>query len=127
MVRKVVAWIVGLAMAANGVVMLAIPATWYGLVPGVADSGPLNVHFVRDIGCAYLVSGGSLIWLGCAAAAWPAALAGAAFLAAHALVHLSDAAAGRESLGHLMRDLPSVFAPAVLAVWLAWPRRPVRR
>lgn len=46
---------------------------------------------------------------------------GAAFLTLHALVHLWDWAAGREVLSHLVDDLPGVFAPPALALWLAWP------
>jgi hypothetical protein len=55
--RTLLALILGVGLAANGLFMLADPAGWYGLVPGVPMTGPLNVHFVRDIGCAYAVAG----------------------------------------------------------------------
>jgi hypothetical protein len=117
--RGLVALVLGALLAANGALMLAVPAHWYGAVPGVADAGPLNPHFVRDIGCAYLVAGGALVGL-----AWDprwrmAALAGGAFLALHALVHLLDWAAGREGFDHLLADLPAVFVAPLLALWLA--------
>ena len=118
--RAVVAWIVGLGLIANGLTMLAIPATWYDLVPGVPQTGPLNPHFVRDIGAAYLVAGATLVWFAIDRAALPAALAGAAFLAIHALIHLWDAAAGREHVHQLLVDLPAVFLPPALAIWIAW-------
>jgi len=103
--------------------MLAAPAGWYGAIPGVAGTGPANPHFIRDIGCAYLVVALSLFWLAkTPRQAWPAALAGGAFLAFHALVHLWDSLAGRESFGQLVKDLPTVFLPAILVLWLAWPR-----
>jgi len=35
MMRVIVAWIVGLGLAANGLTMLAFPDAWYDLVPGV--------------------------------------------------------------------------------------------
>ncbi len=39
----------------NALVMLAAPEAWYEkLVPGVPDSGPMNTHFERDIGLAFL-------------------------------------------------------------------------
>ena len=39
---------------ANGLWMLFAPAHWYQNLPaGVPDTGPLNVHFVRDIGAAF--------------------------------------------------------------------------
>ena len=119
--RKVLAAILGLLIAANGVFMLADPAAWYGAVPGVAATGPLNPHFVRDIGCAYLTSGGALIWFAVDARARLAAFAGGVFLALHALVHLADAASGRETADRLLYDLLPVFVPAALALWLAWP------
>jgi hypothetical protein len=50
---------------------------------------------------------------------------GAAFLALHAAVHLWDAAAGREHVHQLLIDLPPVFLPPVLAIWIVW--RPLGR
>ena len=123
--REWIALILGSLLAVNGLVMLAAPADWYGLVPGVIDTGPFNPHFVRDIGCAYIAAGAALAWLFGRPAAWPAALAGAGFLVLHGLVHLWDMAAGRESLHHLPGDLVAIYAAAALAMWLAWPRRPI--
>ena len=79
--RGLVAWVLGIGLAANGLIMLAAPADWYAMVPGVAGTGPFNAHFVRDIGAAYLVAGATLPWFAVNRAARPAALAGAAFLA----------------------------------------------
>jgi hypothetical protein len=115
------AGIIGILLAANGLAMLALPQAWYGAVPGVAETGPFNPHFVRDIGCAYLVAGGALLGF-----AWDrrwraAALAGGVFLALHALVHLWDWVAGREALDHLVQDIPAVFVLPALALWTAWP------
>ena len=59
----------GLANLANGAWMLVDPAHWYANLPAaVPDTGPLNLHFVRDVGSAFAVMGGSLL----AAAVWPA-------------------------------------------------------
>ncbi len=121
--RVAVAWIVGLGLLANGLTMLAVPQSWYGLVPGVTQTGPFNPHFVRDIGAAYLVAGGALAWFAIDRGARPAAQAAAAFLALHGLVHLWDAAAGREHAHQLLIDLPTVFVPPALAIWIAWPPR----
>jgi len=118
--RGVVAWIVGLALAANGLAMLAVPAGWFEMVPGVVDTGPFNGHFIRDIGAAYLVAGAALASFAASRIARPAALGGAAFLTIHALVHLWDAAAGREHVHQLLVDLPTVFLPPILALWIAW-------
>jgi hypothetical protein len=115
------AWILGILAAANGVFMLAAPASWYATAPGVPNTGPLNGHFIRDIGAAFLVSGGSLVWFACDARARPTALACAAFFVLHALVHLSDAMTGREPMYQALRDLPTVYLGALLTLWIAWP------
>lgn len=119
-------WALGLALAANGLVMLAVPAPWYGFVPGVAETGPLNLHFVRDIGAAYLVAGGGVVAFLLDPRARPAALAAVAFLTLHALVHIGDAIAGRESLLQLARDLPLVLLPGPLLLLLL-RRRPLSK
>lgn len=120
--RTALAWIMGLALAANGAAMLAAPAAWYSAVPGVTSTGPFNPHFVRDIGCAYFAAGAALLWFAAEPRARPAAALACAFLALHAGVHLWDWAVDRESLGQLLADLPTVFAPPALIAWLAGPR-----
>ena len=116
--------LLAIALAANGLAMIFVPAAWYHGVPGVSATGALNPHFVRDIGCAYLVAGAAFVWLVFAASrAWPTALAGATFLALHALVHLAEVASGGQHLPHLFVDLPGVFLLPALALWLAFPFR----
>ena len=44
--RKILAWVLGAALAANGLFILGDPAAWYAAVPGVTMTGPLNPHFV---------------------------------------------------------------------------------
>jgi hypothetical protein len=119
--RSIVAWILGIGLLTNGLTMLAVPAVWYALVPGVSETGAFNPHFIRDIGAAYLMAGTALPWSALYEAARPAAWAGAAFLALHGIVHLSDAAPGREHAYALLVDVPTVFMPAILAIWIAWP------
>jgi hypothetical protein len=122
--RVALAWIVGIILSLNALAMLGIPETWYGIVPGVPDTGPFNPHFVRDIGCAYLVAGLGLIALAIDSRWRGFALAGVAFLALHALVHFWDALAGREHMHNLLADLPSVFITPLLALWIVRPARP---
>jgi len=117
--RAVLIWICNIALIANGIFMLAAPAVWYGIVPGVAGTGPFNPHFIRDIGSAYLVAGGALIWFLRDKRARPAAVAGAAFLSLHTLIHLWDWAAGREALSQLLIDGPTVILPGLLIFKIA--------
>ena len=49
--------IIAAACLANAVWILAAPLSWYETIPGVADFGPYNEHFARDIGCIYLTAG----------------------------------------------------------------------
>ena len=115
-------WLLAAFLAANGLFMLAAPQAWYHAVPGVAATGPLNLHFVRDIGCAYLVAAAGMAWrAGSAASGWPAALAGALFLLLHAGVHIGETLLGVCGVDVLLRDTPAVVLPAVLALLLAAP------
>lgn len=119
--RKWWTLLLGAVLGVNGLWMLFGPASWYAAIPGVAATGPANFHFIRDIGCAYLVAGLATIWLASAPRlAWPAALAGGGFLGLHAFVHLGDFLAGRENAHGFMLDLATVFLPAILVLWLAW-------
>src|SRR5215475_13286973 len=117
----------GLLLAANGLLMLLDPAQWCAIVPGVPETGPLNPHFVRDIGAAYVVTGVAIAWLARDARAVPAALAGALFLTLHALVHVADAIAGRLHPEHILSDLVAVFVPAAIALWLVSSSTPISR
>jgi hypothetical protein len=107
--------------------MLVDPGGWYAIVPGVSETGPLNAHFVRDIGAAYLVAGVAIAALALDARAAPAALSGALFLTLHALVHVFDAMAGRLHADHVLTDLVTVFAPAAIALWLVLSSTPISR
>lgn len=113
--------LLALILAANGLAMLAAPHFWYLATPGVTGTGPLNVHFVRDIGAAYLVAAGGFLWMWKDSQAWRAAFAGSAFLAIHALIHLGEMLTGHFDLQHLLRDLPGVFLLPVIALWLSFP------
>lgn len=119
--RKSSILLLGALLLANGLYMLADAADWYRLVPTVPATGPFNGHFVRDIGCAYITAAAGLLWLARDVRAWPAALAGGAFLGLHAATHVWDLAAGRESPQHFAIDAVLVIAPALWALWLAWP------
>lgn len=114
--------ILGLAHIGLGLYLLLAPESFYATVPGVIDTGPFNPHFVRDIGCAFVVAGGGFTWFAFDARGWAAAVAGAGFLSLHALMHVLDGIAGRESIHHLLFDLPALIGIAAVGVWIAWPR-----
>jgi hypothetical protein len=123
MMKSAACAILGLILAANGMVMLVAGRWWYGAVPGVTSTGPYNPHFVKDIGAAYLVVAAALGWRAMrrGAAVGGALIGAAAFLGLHAAVHLADAIADGGGLTDLARDFPGVFLPALLAAWIAAP------
>ena len=102
------------AMAANGAFMFVEPSTWYQSVPGVPSTGPLNLHFVRDIGIAYLTAAVAIAWSEFGAG-WRATALGAMFISLHALLH-----AGETFLGHhhdvILNEVLAVHLPALLAI-----------
>lgn len=111
----------GLFLSANGVFMLVAPMAWYGLVPGVTDTGFFNQHFVRDIGIVQLFIGVAFIvgmWrperrigLWAAATLW---------LIAHALFHLWEVAVGICAPSAIPRDFAAVSLPALIGVTLTF-------
>jgi hypothetical protein len=121
---RLIFWLFGLGSIGNALWMIADPAGWYRDLPArVPDTGPLNLHFVRDIGCAYAATGLAL----CIGAELPAARRGALYAATlfagfHALLHVADISAGRLPVEHWLVDLPGVFVPALLLAALCLPR-----
>ncbi len=114
----------------NAAWMLADPAGWYATLPAaVPDTGPLNTHFVRDIGSAFAVMGAALLLAAARPALRvPALGAVSLFYVLHALVHVTDTLAGRLPPSHWAIDAPGVYVPALLmmaATWAASRRRGV--
>lgn len=121
---RAIAALLGLGLIPVAAVMLIAPALWYERFPGVAESGPLNHHFVRDLGCAFLVAGGSLFYAAIKPRnAGSLVIAAAALLSFHAAVHLAEGALSDHAVWRTV-DLGTVYLPAILAMACAilWPR-----
>lgn len=112
----------GLSNLANGLWMLASPASWYINLPAdVPGSGPLNEHFVRDIGCIFTLLGIALLWsIPRRSLRVPAMVAAAAFSTAHALVHVLDQMRGLFAPEHLRFDIGPVYVSTLILVALTW-------
>jgi hypothetical protein len=121
LIKRAIAALLGAGGAANGAFMLAAPPLWYDSIPGLAHTGPFNPHFVSDIGVAYLVASLALLARAWRPRYWPAAVAGAAFMCGHALIHVLDIAL--ERTGNVGVDVWLVIVPAALAVWVAFPAK----
>jgi hypothetical protein len=114
--------IFGLGNIANGAWMLVDPAGWYTNLPAaVPDFGPLNEHFVRDIGAAYVTAGIGLCW-GAFDRRVRVAAVGlvTVFYALHALGHVYDTASGRVGPEHWSIDALPIYLPAVVLVVMLW-------
>jgi hypothetical protein len=119
--QRSIAAILGALSVLNGAMMLFSGAFWYASVPGASETGPYNPHFVQDIGAAFLIAGLALAARAWRPKYWPAAVAGAGFMAAHALIHLGAIAAGHDH--HTGFDLAAVVLPSALALYSAFPSR----
>ena len=118
------------AMGVTGVWMLADPAGWFAATPGVPQTGPLNPHFVRDVGAAFIAFAAALAFaIPPLAARFALTCVAAIFAVLHALIHLAEA------LGPGGRALPgaeagAILVPAIIAVAMAlwtFPRRVRKR
>jgi hypothetical protein len=117
--RRLLAAILAIPTLLNGLAMLTAGPVWYATIPGVSETGPFNPHFVQDIGVAFLAAGLALAARAWRPRYWPAAVAGAGFLAAHALIHLVIIAGGHSH--HAAFDLMAVVLPSAAALFSAFP------
>ncbi len=76
-----------LAIVTGSYIWFATPH-WYTNMPGVAETGPLNQHFAKDVALAYLVSGGAVMW-GALRAERSVAVFGSLWLVFHAVFHIA--------------------------------------
>jgi len=116
--------VLGIGSVVNGIWMQLDAAAWFARI--APDVAPFNLHFVRDIGAAYLATGAALV----AAAlrpAWRVPLVATAliFHGLHALGHVRETASGELASFHWTLDLPGVHLPALvmLALLVVYARR----
>ena len=110
----------GLGNLLNGLWMLGNPAHWYATLPAaVPDFGPLNEHFVRDIGSAFTMLGVGLLWAAFRAAVRvPVLVLVTLFSGLHALVHVFDTSRGLVGPEHWGIDFPAVYLPTIVLIAL---------
>lgn len=113
--------LLGAGSLVNAAWMLVAPLHWYHDLPAaVPDFGAFNPHFVRDIGCAFVMVGAAQVWAAFAPRhRYPLVAMTALFLVAHAALHVYDTVRGAVHPIHWWLDLPTVHAPALLIAVLA--------
>ena len=117
--------LLGLFHLLGGLWMIATPMNWYMAVPGVVATGPMNHHFIVDIGFAFVASGAGMLMAfrkGVAAAAF--VLAGATWPALHACFHVWEwIVDGLPSNPHILVSTGiGVIVVSFLGFALAWMR-----
>jgi len=112
---QVLLWLLGAGNLVNGLWMLFSAASWYQRI--ASDTGPLNLHFVRDIGAAFLAAGAALIWAALdPRARGPLVAVAGVFMGLHAATHLAELL---ERSGPTLIELFGVHLPSALVLVLA--------
>ena len=103
----------------TGLYLIVSPYGFYENAPGVTDTGPYNMHFIRDVGFAFTVSALGIAF-GLTRRLKPLVVFGTAWLAMHGMFHLilwfvhSD-----HTSETALIDLAVVVFPAVLVTYLS--------
>jgi len=111
--------VMGLLWVATGELIFADPHSFYERTPGLAIMGPYSVHFIRDVGLAFVAAGTATAF-----GAWhynrSLSFAGTGWPALHALFHVQIWSHRGFPLDHIAAfDLVAVIAPALLVAMLA--------
>jgi hypothetical protein len=125
MVVRVGLAILGLFHAANGLAMLLWPSLWAASVVHLGHPDRLHLHFIADIAMAFLASSAGLLLSsrrGAANATW--AVAGAAWPALHAVLHVKAwiLDGPPAATGDLINEGVGVILVGAAGVALAWFR-----
>ncbi len=119
-------WLLGGLAGVTAAVSLWIlidPEGWFEVFPGVAETGPFNVHFVRDVGCANLMIAAVLGWAALVRTHRAVLImVTAIWFGLHALLHVFDTMRGHLHTDHMIPDFAAIYAPAILtlgvAIWM---------
>lgn len=97
----------------TGLYIAALPQDFYLNAPGVQATGPYNMHFIRDVGFAFLTSSAA-IGYGLYSGIKPVMLFGATWILIHGLFHLTLwIVHGMQADNAAIVDMVIVSVPAV--------------
>jgi hypothetical protein len=112
--------ILGAISTSNGLWMIISASSWFTNMPvGAKDTGPLNPHFVHDVGLVYLLTGLGAFWCGyklykCLEVHIGITL----FMGGHTLIHFVEILLGNLPKNHWLIDFPLVTFPAIILIVL---------
>jgi len=106
----------GAVSIGNGLWMLFFAENWYLNLPaGIEDTGPLNTHFVHDIGLVYCIAGLAAFYCASRINNCKVVHIGLTlFTVGHALIHVIEILIGLLPPSHWVIDFPLLFVPAIL-------------
>ncbi|MGW8182246.1 MAG: hypothetical protein ACWGQW_26250 [bacterium] len=116
--RVLIWWGLILYYLITGLYISVFPLVFYENGPGVSDTGPYNMHFLRDVGFAFTVSALAIAF-GLRQRLKPLLVFGTAWLALHGLFHLMLWFM-HPSFESAANDLVLVVLPAALVTYLAF-------
>jgi hypothetical protein len=112
--------ILGAISVGNGFWMMLSASTWFREMPiGAEDTGPLNAHFVHDVGLTYLLVGTGAFW--CAyklKKSIEVHMGIMLFMVGHALIHIIEILLKNLPSSHWLIDFPLVTLPALILLGL---------
>lgn len=108
----------------TGLIISVAPEFFYATGPGVAATGPYNMHFLRDVGFAFTLSALGLAY-GLRYEIKPLVLFGASWLVVHGIFHfvlwlLHD----QPGSSNALLDVALVVLPAAVLAYLAISYKP---
>lgn len=110
--------IIGSICIGNGLWMLISASNWFQNMPvAAADTGPLNKHFIHDLGLVFLLTGVGAFW--CAYKlkdCFSVHLGVTIFIVGHAFIHVFEILSGALPSSHWLIDFPLVTFPAMILV-----------
>lgn len=116
--QRLLSLVLALMFSVLAMQMLFQTTDWYQSTPGVPETGPLNVHFVRDIGAAFLMSAAAFTVHALTQTHWHVVAVGAIFPGIHGTIHAYGLLTGHTH-GSAATDFFGVVVPGFLAVLLA--------
>ncbi len=123
--RELMMWGLGAFYLITGLYLMVAPMHFYMTAPGVVDTGPYNMHFIRDVGFAFTLSALGMGY-GIRERLKPLVLFGASWLVTHGAFHLVLYLGHHDHMSATaLIDVAIVVFPAMFTAFLAVTYQPI--